>query len=271
MHCRNCNKKGHTVCYCKAPTQPISQIPTAGGSQACYECGEIRHFKRNCPKTKNDFCPKTKNDGDVGRILAIVHEEAMADPNVVTGTFLLSNSYECILFDSVVEKSFVSHKFKHLLKQNPQTLKDTFIVEMANGKTKSKNDIYIGCTLTLKNYSFQIDLMPVSIKSFDIITNMDRLSLHHANILCFERAIHLNLPSNESLVIYGDKSGANLQIISCVKANKYLRKYYCSFLAHVVDKTQEVKIINDILEVYNFPDVFPKDISGVPPERQGEF
>ncbi|WP_423778397.1 hypothetical protein, partial [Campylobacter jejuni] len=68
---------------------------------------------------------------------------------MVTGTFLLNNFYTCILFDSGAEKSFLSHKFKHLLKQNPQSLKDTFTVEMANGKTESTNDIYIGCTLTL--------------------------------------------------------------------------------------------------------------------------
>ena len=113
--------------------------------------------------------------------------------------------------------------------------------------------------------------MPVSIKSFDIIIGMDWLSLHCGNIMCYEKAIPLNLPSNESLIIYGNKSSANLQIISCVKAQKYLRKDYCAFLAHVVDKTQEVKSIKDIPKVYDFPDVFPKDISGVPPQRQVEF
>ncbi|KAL7612335.1 hypothetical protein Lser_V15G07642 [Lactuca serriola] len=258
MNCINCNKKGHIARFCKAPAQPISQVPAAGVSQSCYECGEIGHFKRKCPKTKNV--------GGVGRILAIGHEDAMTYPNVVTGTFLLNNSYTCILFDSGLEKSFLSHKFKHLLK-NPQSLKDTFTVEMENGKTESTNDIYIGCTLTLNNHSFQIDLMAVSIKSFDIIIDMDWLILHRADILCFERAIRINLSSNESLVIYGDKSGANLQIISYVKGQKYLRKDYCAFLAHVVDKTQEVKSIKNIPEVCDFPDVFLEDLSRVPPEH----
>ena len=52
MHYKNCNRKGHTARFYKAPTQPISQIPVAGVSQACYECGEIGYFKGNCPKTK---------------------------------------------------------------------------------------------------------------------------------------------------------------------------------------------------------------------------
>ena len=101
------------------------------------------------------------------------HGEAVKDPSVVTGTFLLNNSYACVLFDSGAERSFVSHQFKHLLKQNSKSLKDSYVVEMANGKVECDNDIYIGCTLTLDNHSFKIDLMLVTIKSFDIIIVMD--------------------------------------------------------------------------------------------------
>lgn len=142
---------------------------------------------------------------------------------------------------------------------------------MANGRTESTSDMYIGCTLTLHEHSFQIDLMPISIKSFDVIISMDWLSIHHADILCHERAVRLNLPNDETLVIYGDKPSTNLQIISYIKAQKYLRKEYHGFLAHMVDKEKETKDIKDILEVCNFADVFPEDLPGVPPERQVEF
>ena len=77
-------------------------------------------------------------------MLAIGQNEAIADPTVVTGTFLLNNIYACILFDCGAERSFVSHKFKHILKQNPQTLNKIFTVEMENGRTKSTNDMCIG-------------------------------------------------------------------------------------------------------------------------------
>ena len=89
---------------------------------------------------------------------------------------------------------------------------------MANGKKERTNDIFIGCTLTLNDHSFPIDLMPVSIKSFDIIVGMDWLSLNHADILCYEKAVCLNLPSAEALIVYGDKLSSNLRIISCIKA-----------------------------------------------------
>ena len=142
---------------------------------------------------------------------------------------------------------------------------------MANGRTESTNDMYVGCMLDLHEHSFQIDLMSITIRRFDVIIGMDWLSLHHVDILCHERFVRLNLPSGETFVIYGDKPGTNLQIISCVKAQKYLRKEYHAFLAHVVDKEKETKDIKDIPEVCDFPDVFPEDLPGVPPERQVEF
>ena len=199
------------------------------------------------------------------------HGEAVKDPSVVSNTFLLNNTYACVLVDSGAERSFVSHQFKQLLKQTPHSLKDTYVVEMANGKEEHTNDIYSGCTLTLDNHSFKVDLMPVTIKCFDIIIGMDWLSSHRADILCYERAVRLNLPNGETLFIYGDKPSSNLQVISCVKAQKYLRKEYHAFLAHIVDTKREVKDINDIPEVCNYPDVFPEDLPGVPSARQVEF
>lgn len=93
---------------------------------------------------------------------------------------------------------------------------------MANGEKENANYIFIGCALTLNDHSFPIDLMPVSIKSFDVIIGMDWLSPNHADILCYEKAVRLNLPSGQTLMIYGDKLSSNLRIISCIKAQKLL-------------------------------------------------
>ena len=204
-------------------------------------------------------------------MLTMGQSDAVQDPAVVTGTFLLNHTYACILFDTGAERSFVSEKFKHLLKQLPQKLNETYTVEMANGKTESTREIYIGCTLTLNQHVFRINLMPVSIRSFDVIIGMDWLSPHHAEIMCHEKAVRLRLPNHETLVIYGDKPSTNLRLISCIKAQKHLRKNNLAFLAHIVDKTKEETNIQDIPVACEFPDVFPEDLPGVPPERQVEF
>ena len=198
-------------------------------------------------------------------------DEAVADPTVVTGTFLLDNSYACILFDSGAERSFVSHDFKGLLKPLPQSLSEPFIVEMANGKTEGTKEIYLKCTLTLNDNPFPINLMLVSIKSFDVIFGMDWLSSHHADILCYNKAVRLNLPTGETFLVLGDKPSTTLRIISSIQAQKCLRKECHAFLAHVVDVKREVQDVKNVPDVCDFPDVFPEDLPGIPPARQVEF
>ena len=105
---RTATGKGVPLVFCKVPARPITQFRGVGVGQAYYECGEVGHYKRNCSKVGNV--------GGVGRVLAIGHEQGVADPIVVTGTFLLNNTYACILFDSGAERSFMNQKFAHILK-----------------------------------------------------------------------------------------------------------------------------------------------------------
>ena len=113
--------------------------------------------------------------------------------------------------------------------------------------------------------------MLVSINSFDVITGMYWLSLHRADIMCYKKVVRLNLLSGETLVVYGDKPGTNLRIISSIQAQKFLRKECRAFLAHVVDVSQETKDIQNIPVVRDFPDIFPEELPGLPPQRQVEF
>ncbi|KAI3494636.1 hypothetical protein L1887_40553 [Cichorium endivia] len=265
LTCFNCNQKGHTARFCRASNQGTNQTSNSGASRACYGCGETGHFRKDCPKAKGS------GGGGQGRVMALGTKEAIQDPTVVTGTFLINNSFAHVLFDSGAERSFVSHEYKQILKQNPHSLNKNYTVEMANGRTESTNEIYLNCTITLNEHTFHINLMPMTIKSFDVIVGMDWLDPHHVDIMCHDKAIRLNLPNDETLIVHGVKSGRNLQIILCMKAQKYLHKKYFAFLAHVVDEKRKVKEITDIPEVRDFPDVFPEDLPGVPPTRQVEF
>jgi len=50
MFCTSCKKKGHTARFCRSPTAGPAQGSNAGVSKACYGCGEVGHFKKNCQK-----------------------------------------------------------------------------------------------------------------------------------------------------------------------------------------------------------------------------
>ncbi|GJT23831.1 putative reverse transcriptase domain-containing protein [Tanacetum coccineum] len=72
----------------------------------------------------------------------------------------------------------------------------------------------------------------------------------------------------------GDTS-SSLHIISYTKTQEYILKGCPFFLANVTTKEtkdkSEKKRLEDISIVRDFPDVFPKDLPGLPPTRQVEF
>ena len=107
--------------------------------------------------------------------------------------------------------------------------------------------------------------MPMSIGSFDVIIRIDWLSLQRVKVLYYEKVIRLPLLNNEAIVIYRDKSGKNLRIITFMKEMKYFQKKCFYFVARVVDMQVKGKEIKDIMQVCDYPFVFSEDLPGVPP------
>ncbi|GJR28913.1 putative reverse transcriptase domain-containing protein [Tanacetum coccineum] len=137
------------------------------------------------------------------------------------------------------DRSFVSTTFSTLLDVTPDTLDVSYAVELADQRIFETNTILRGCTLGLLGHLFNIDLMPVELGSFDVIIGMDWLANHHAVIV------------------------------------NILREVAQIFLAQVTKKEtenmSEEKRLEDVPTVWDFPEVFPEDLPGLPPSRQVEF
>ncbi|KAI3686167.1 hypothetical protein L1987_79840 [Smallanthus sonchifolius] len=253
------------------PNRTVPQVanqgaPAIANGRACYECGDPNHFRDQCPRLAN-----ARQGGARGRAFNINANEAQANNDVVNGTFLVNSQYASILFNTGADKSFVSLNFEPLLAKTRSQLEKTFTVEIANGDSLTIDSIIYDCSLELNDHSFPINLVPMPLGSFDIIIGMDWLSNHHAEVICFEKCIRIPLPSGETLRVFGEKPCKGLKLMSCTTAQKYLRKKYIAFLAHIVQKDVKEKSIQDIPIIRDFLEVFPKDLSGLPPVRQVEF
>ncbi|GJU09079.1 putative reverse transcriptase domain-containing protein [Tanacetum coccineum] len=203
----------------------------------------IGHYKKDCPKMKNNNRGNLAgNGGATARAYAVENTSKNPDSNVVTGTFLLNNRYAFILFDTCVDRSFVSTAFSSIVDIVPSTLDHDYDVELADEKMFELYTIIRGCTLNFLNHPFNINLMLVELGSFDVIIGMDLLSKYHAVIVCDEKIICVPL-RNEILIVRGDRSNngheSRLNIISCTKTQKYLLKGCPIFLAHVTIKKAE--------------------------------
>jgi hypothetical protein len=60
------------------------------------------------------------------------------------------------------------------------------------------------------------------------------------------------------------------RIISMLKAGRYMRRGCQAYLAYVIEERTKTRELDDVPVVCDFPDVFPDDLSGVPPDRKIE-
>nr|GEW14600.1 reverse transcriptase domain-containing protein [Tanacetum cinerariifolium] len=118
----------------------------------------------------------------------------------------------------------------------------TYNIEMADGNLISTNTVIQGCTLTLLNQPFEINLMPIKLGSFNVVIGLDWLSKYHAKIICDEKVVHIPT-DDETLIIQ----------------------------AQVMEKNSDEKRLENIPIDREFPDVFPEELPGLPPVRQVEF
>ena len=179
--------------------------------------------------------------------------------------------YASVLFDSGADFSFISLDFKRRLGLKTCKLGRRFEIELADGKSILTDKVTRGCKLTLCDHNFEIDLLPVTLGSFDVVVGMDWLAAMRAVIVCGEKIVQIPLAKGEILSVQGERHGTPLRIITCMKAQKCLRKGYHAFLAHVVNKDSAERELEEIPVVRDFPDVFPEDLPGLPPPRQVEF
>nr|GEY50903.1 putative reverse transcriptase domain-containing protein [Tanacetum cinerariifolium] len=252
-------------------------------TQKCHKCNKVGHFARDCRSFGNaNIVNAQRNNGanpnGNGWVYAVGNAEkrgnASRDPdlNVVTGTFLLNNRYASILFDTGADRSFISTAFSSLIDIVPTPLGNSYDVELADGKIVGVNTIMQGCTLNFLGHLFNIDLMLVELGSFDIIIDMDWLRRCHAVIVCDEKLVQIPY-GNETLTFRGNESSngreSRLTVILCSNAQEYMAKGCQIFLAQISakkeeDKTEE-KQLKDVPVIRDYPEVFPKDLPGLPP------
>ncbi|GKA15069.1 putative reverse transcriptase domain-containing protein [Tanacetum coccineum] len=133
------------------------------------------------------------NQGGNGNAPAKVYAVGRAGTNpysnVVTGTFLLNNRYDSVLFDTGVDRSFVSTAFSSQIDITPTALDYYYDVKLADGRIIRLDTILRGCTINFLNHPFNIDLMPIELGSFDAIVGMNWLAKYQAIIVCAKKII----------------------------------------------------------------------------------
>ncbi|GKB27375.1 reverse transcriptase domain-containing protein [Tanacetum coccineum] len=105
-------------------------------------CKKVGHMARDCRAAVAATAERAPgvnqrvaaNNDARGRAYALGGGDGNPDSNVVTGTFILNNHYEYIVFDSGADRSFVLTTFSALIDITPMALDVSYTVELADGR-----------------------------------------------------------------------------------------------------------------------------------------
>jgi hypothetical protein len=168
---------------------------------------------------------------------------------VMMGTFLVANHPAVILFDSGASHTFISKKFveQHCIPYNES--RERFIIHSPGGQIFTKK-VAFHVPVTLAERDFPTNMIVLKAQDIDVILGMNWLAQHKAILNTDLRTIMLSYGQEEVL----------LSIPVAIPAKPFSRIYEA-----IIPEIQDISIVCE------FPDVFPEDLPGLPPERDVEF
>ncbi|XP_074355748.1 uncharacterized protein LOC141695399 [Apium graveolens] len=98
---------------------------------------------------------------------------------------------------------------------------------------------------------------------------MDWLSLYRASIDCKKKRTVMYTKYNARISYQGQKQ--DKKFLSILQDRKLLRQECEAYLEHVVGTMKMAPTLDEIPIVREYPDVFPEDFPGLPPDREIEF
>jgi hypothetical protein len=133
------------------------------------------------------------------------------------------------------------------------TMSTPIQIDSASGKVRA-DSVCLNVSVEIRGIEFPANLIVTSTQGIDVILGMNWLDKYQAVISCDKRTIKLVSPLGEEVVTElvspePRKGGCHQMTIYCKEA----------------DPLETIKVVSE------FPDVFPKDLLGMPPERKVEL
>jgi hypothetical protein len=234
----------------------------------CYACGEKGNFanQRPNPRTRppqqstpdptcgaNSVHVATKQNYAHERVNHVVVEEAKEAPDVVLGMFFINATSTVVLFDSRASHSFISDAYveKHNL---PIALLKCQMIVSSPGWDMPARQLCPKVNLKISGVDFVANLIVLELKGINVILWMDWLSKHKVLIDCVKKSIKPTTPDGKELEYIAKHVVSSKGIANRVKLNQ-------------LDVSQGPMV----LVVNEFPNVFPEELLGMPPDRDIEF
>ncbi|KAL0540342.1 hypothetical protein IC582_024578 [Cucumis melo] len=209
------------------------------GAGVCYQCGQPGHFKKDCPQLN----------------MTVQRDQGVGSQTVEQSRV------------SVVPTEGTSGARQKGVVGRPRQLGKVYAVTQQ--EVEDAPDVITG-TILICNVPADVLFDPGATHSFVssiFLTKLNRM----LEPLSEGKEVVFRKPGFAEVVFRGMRKAVSRSLISVLKAEKLLRKGCTTFLAHIVVVQREKLKPEDVPVVKEFLDVFPDDLSGLPPDREIEF
>ncbi|GAU42762.1 hypothetical protein TSUD_239250 [Trifolium subterraneum] len=235
--CYNCGKEGHKSRECKATT------PT------CYNCGEEGHKSPECKKPKKV----------TGKVFALNGEGADQVDNLIRGTCFIHDTPLIAIIDTGATHSFISMDCMKRLNIPVYEMSSCMNIETPASGSVITRLVCRNCLVSVFGRHFGMDLVCIPLSGIDVILGMNWLVFNQVHINCCEKT-----------VIF-PKSEESLSLMKGEELKESLNDHGELFMVFGSLKLEGGIKLEELPVVSEFSDVFPEDISDLPPEREVEF
>ncbi|CAJ2636548.1 unnamed protein product [Trifolium pratense] len=233
-------KKGSGQCY----RSDVCQVKVT-----CFNCGEEGH--------KSPMCKKPKKT--MGKVFALSGDDADQGDNLIRGTCFIYNTPLIAIIDTGATHSFISVDCMKRLSIPVSEMSGRMEIETpANGSVTTRL-VCRDCPVTVFGRHFGMDLVCIQLSGIDVIFGMNWLIFNRVHINCCEQTVVFPKPE-ESLHLMSKK-----EVVESLKEPVEVYALFASLKMEGEVKVEELPVVCE------FPDVFPEDVSDVPPKREVEF
>ena len=187
------------------------------------------------------------------------------------GTLNVLGHFARVLIDCGATHSVISHTFAQLTQPQSTPMGYELEFSMPRGEMCSVNYVYPGYPVLTEEVVMPANLLSLDLVDFDVILGANWLHHNSADIHCREKTVTFRRPGLSIVTFVGERSGVRHGVISAVRAKKLLNKGCQGYLAHVVLNDITPSSVEEVRVVRHFPDVFPEELPGLPPDRDVEF
>jgi hypothetical protein len=166
----------------------------------------------------------------------------------MTGTFSINHQPVIVLFDSSATHSFISAKCGTKIGLDIYPTNGAYRITTPGGKISS-NQICRKVPIQLGSHLIKTDLLLLDLEGMDVLLDMNWMTQHQVSLDISSRTVEIDSSEHEPTILY-------LPQQECINS--------CTYAAAGIK-------LKDIPILCEYPDVFPDDLPGMPPDRDIEF